>query len=43
MVHYHALFADLLGETADAGSVPAVAAVGTSQQFTESDPKEMAK
>ena len=30
MVHYHALFADLLGET-------------TSQQFTASDPEEMAK
>jgi hypothetical protein len=43
MVHYRALFADLLGEPADKGSGPAVAAVDTSQQFTESDPKEMAK
>ena len=43
MVHYHALFADLLGEPADEGSGPAVAAVDTSQQFTDSDPKEMAK
>jgi hypothetical protein len=48
MVHYRALFADLLGEPvdsepADQGSGPAVAAVGTSQQFTASDPEEMAK
>ena len=43
MVHYHALFADLLGEPADKGSGPAVAAVDTSQQFTESDPKEIVK
>ena len=43
MVHYRALFADLLGEPADEGSGPAVAAVDTSQQFTDSDPKEMAK
>jgi len=43
MVHYHALFADLLGEPADQGSVPAVAAVGTSEQFTAADPEEMAK
>jgi len=43
MVHYHALFADLLGEPADEGSGPAVTAVDTSQQFTDSDPKEMAK
>jgi hypothetical protein len=43
MVHYHALFADLLGEPADQGSRSAVAAESTSQQFTASDPKEMAK
>jgi len=48
MVHYHALFADLLGEPvdrepADQGSRPAVAAESTSQQFTASDPEEMAK
>jgi hypothetical protein len=49
MVHYHALFADLLGEPADSeladdqGSRPAVAAGSTSQQFTASDPEEMAK
>jgi hypothetical protein len=42
MVHYHALFGELLGETADTGSGSA-AAVDTSQQNTESDPKEMAK
>jgi hypothetical protein len=47
MVHYHALFADLLGEPAgsepaDQGSEPAVAAQSTSQQFTTSDPEEMA-
>ena len=53
MVHYHALFADLLGEPADSepadsepadqGSGPVVAAVSTSQQFTAPDPEEMAK
>jgi hypothetical protein len=48
MVHYHALFADLLGEPADGepadqGSSSAVAAQSTSQQFTASDPEEMAK
>lgn len=43
MVHYRALFGDLLGATADAGSGSAAAAVDTSQQNTESDPKEMAK
>ena len=43
MVHYHALFADLLGEPADQGSRPAVAAESTSQQITASDPEEMAK
>jgi len=48
MVHYRVLFADLLGEPADSepagqGSGPAVAAVSTSQQFTASDPEEMAK
>jgi len=34
MVHYHALFADLLGEPADQGSGPAVAAVGTGKDFS---------
>jgi hypothetical protein len=48
MVHYHALFADLLGKPADSvpvgqGSRWAVAAESTSQQFTASDPEEMAK
>ncbi len=53
MVHYHALFADLLGEPEDSepegsesagqGSGTAVAAGSTSQQFTTSDPEEMAK
>jgi hypothetical protein len=43
MVHYHALFADLLGEPADQGSRSAVAAESTSQQFTAADPEEMAK
>lgn len=53
MVHYHALFADLLGEPAGSepedsepagqGSEPAVAAGSTSHQFTASDPEEMAK
>jgi len=48
MVHYRALFADLLGapadsEPADQGPRPAVAAGSTSQQFTASDPEEMAK
>ena len=48
MVHYHALFADLLGEPADSEpadqeSRPAVAAGSTSKQFTASDPEEMAK
>ena len=43
MVHYHALFADLLGERADQGSRSAVAAESTSQQFTAPDPEEMAK
>jgi hypothetical protein len=43
MVHYHALFADLLGEPADQGSRTAVAAESTSQQFTAPDPEEMAK
>ncbi len=42
MVHYRALFGDLLGETADTGSESADA-VDTSQQNTESDLKEMAK
>ena len=48
MVHYHALFADLLGEPvdgepADQASRPAVAAESASQQFTAFDPEEMAK
>jgi hypothetical protein len=48
MVHYHALFADLLGEPAasdpvDQGLSPAPAAVSTSQQSTASDPEEVAK
>jgi hypothetical protein len=48
MVHYRALFADLLGEPADSepadqGSGPTAAAVSTSQQFSASDPEEMAK
>jgi hypothetical protein len=43
MVHYHALFADLLGEPADQGSRSAVAAESKSHQFTASDPEEMAK
>jgi hypothetical protein len=43
MVHYHALFGELLGEPADQGSGPAVAAVSTNQQFNASDPEEMAK
>ena len=48
MVHYRALFADLLGEPADGepadqGSRSAVAAESMSQQFTASDPEEMAK
>jgi hypothetical protein len=48
MVHYHALFADLLGEPADSepadeGLSPPPAAVSTSRQFTATDPQEMAK
>jgi len=43
MVHYHALFDDLLGEPADQGSRPPVAAESTTQQFTTSDPEEMAR
>jgi predicted nucleic acid-binding protein len=43
MVHYRALFGELLGEPAGQGSGPAVAAVSTSQQFNASDPEEMAK
>jgi hypothetical protein len=43
MVHYHALFDDLLGEPADQGSRIKVAAESTTQQFTTSDPEEMAK
>jgi hypothetical protein len=43
MVHYRALFEELLGEPADQGSEPAAAAESTSQQFTAPDPEEMAK
>jgi hypothetical protein len=43
MVHYRALFGDLLGEAASQGPGPAVAAASTSQQFTVSDPQEIAK
>ncbi len=42
MTGYRALFGDLLGEPADAGSGSAGAAADTSEQFTGSDPKEMA-
>jgi len=42
MVHYRALFGDLLGEPAETGSESAAVA-DTSEQLTESDPKEMAK
>jgi hypothetical protein len=40
MIGYRALFGDLLGEPADKGST--ADAADTSEQFTESDPKEMA-
>ena len=43
IVHYRALFGDLLGEPANTGSETAAAAADTSEQLTESDPKEMAK
>jgi hypothetical protein len=48
MVHYHALFADLLGKPAESDPAgqrpgPAVAAESTSQQFTAPDTEEMAK
>jgi len=39
MIGYRALFDDLLGEPADTGSA---ADADTTEQFTESDPKEMA-
>lgn len=42
MIGYRALFGDLLGQAEDAGSGSAAAAAGTSEQFTEPDPKEMA-
>jgi len=42
MVHYRALFGDLLGEPAETGSGSA-AAVAASGQVNGSDPKEMAK
>jgi hypothetical protein len=42
MVHYRALFGDLLGEPADTGSGSAAAA-GTSARLSGSDPKEMAR
>jgi hypothetical protein len=41
MMHYRALFGDLLGEPADTGSRSAGDA-DSSEQFTGSDPKEMA-
>ena len=45
MVHYRALFGDLLGEPADTGSESAAVAADPGDQLTESesDPKEMAK
>jgi hypothetical protein len=43
MIHYRALFSDLLGDPANTGSESVVAAVDTSEQSTGSDPKEMAK
>jgi Tfp pilus assembly protein PilX len=43
MIHYRALFGDLLGDPADTGSESVIAAVDMSEQFTESDPKEIAK
>jgi hypothetical protein len=43
MVHYRALFGDLLGEPAATGSETAAAAADTSEQVTEPDPKEMAR
>ena len=47
MVHYHALFADLLGEPADREPRIKIQTGGrrrdTSQQYTASDPEEMAK
>jgi hypothetical protein len=42
MIHYRALFSDLLGQPAGTGPEPAVASVATDEQITESDPKEMA-
>jgi hypothetical protein len=43
MNHYRALFSDLLGERADAGSGSAADAKNTNEQLTDPDPKEMAK
>jgi len=43
MMHYRALFGDLLGQPAGTGPAPAVDAADTSEQLTNSDPKEMAK
>ena len=43
MNHYRALFSDLLGEPADAGSGSAADAKNTNEQLTDPDPKEMAK
>jgi hypothetical protein len=43
MMHYRALFGDLLGQPAGTGPAPAVDAADTSEQLTDSDPKEMAK
>jgi hypothetical protein len=42
LMHYRALFGDLLGEAAGTGSGPAGTAAPPSEQLTGSDPKEMA-
>jgi hypothetical protein len=43
MIHYRALFSDLLGDPANTGSESVASAADTSEQSTGSDPKEMAK
>ena len=43
MIHYRALFDDLLGQPADTGSGPAATAADTSGQLTEPSAEEMAK
>jgi hypothetical protein len=43
MIHYRALFSDLLGQPAEAGPESAVASVATDEQPTAADPKEMAR